>query len=101
VKNDGASHDRLLLRHPFVLTFVAGALLTLLGVWPMVMMVVPDRLDTVAKICTTLALPGLIVAVAIAQNVHTYSPVVVYLADFFFYSALAGFVIWLWRRRVS
>ncbi len=97
---NSASRESLVFRHPVIVAFVIGAILTLLAVWPMVIMVVPDRLFSLAKICTVFTMPGLAFAIAAAQNVHEYSPIVVSLGDFIFYSALAGFFIWLWRRRV-
>jgi hypothetical protein len=82
------------------MAFAVGLLITLIGIWPIILITVPDRLDTFATVCTGLALPGIITSLAIAQNVHGGSRIVIFLGNWLVYSALAGLILLWWRRRV-
>jgi hypothetical protein len=93
--------DSFTLRHPAIAAVILGFLLALVGTWPMLAVVVPDSLDLVAKICTLLAFPGIYVALAVGEGVHTYSRAVVFVGDLLFYSVLAAPFLWWRQRRAS
>jgi hypothetical protein len=65
-----------------------GLSVSALGAWPMFLVVVPDRLEAVSRICALVLLPGIMVALAIGEGVHTYSRGVVFLGSVLFYSAV-------------
>ena len=92
------SQDTFTLRHPSVVALAFGLLFTLIGMWPIILVDVPDRIDTFAAVCTGLALPGVVAAMVMAQSLQVGSRIIMFLGNLFFYSALAGLFVW-WRRR--
>ena len=91
--------DSFTLRHPAIAAVILGFLLALVGTWPMLAVVVPDSLETLAKICAPVAFPGIYAALAVGQNVHDYSRTVVFLGNLLFYSVVVALILRLGRRR--